>query len=77
MSEMVKSGSSYMSQNELPLTFGLGKPDPNKRISLEIDWPGGHKDRIATIRPDQFITVREGQGIVAARPIQFVLKSAK
>ena len=77
MMGMVKSGSSYLSQSELPLTFGLGKPDPNKRISVEIDWPGGHKDRIAGIRPNQFITVKEGQGIVAARPIQFVLNSVK
>jgi len=74
MSEMVKSGSSYLSQSELPLTFGLGRPDPNKRVSLEIDWPGGHKESMTNIRPDQFITVREGQGVVAAQPIQFVLK---
>ncbi len=77
MSEMVRSGSSYLSQSEMPLTFGLGKPDPNERIRLEIDWPGGHKDTITDIHPDQFITVKEGQGIVAAHPIQFVLSSAQ
>jgi len=77
MSGMVKSGSSYLSQSELPLTFGLGKPDPNKTINLEILWPGGHKDTIANIHPDQFITVKEGSGIIAAQPISFVLKSAK
>ena len=26
MTRMVKSGSSYLSQSELPVTFGLGKP---------------------------------------------------
>jgi hypothetical protein len=77
MSEMVKSGSSYLSQSELPLTFGLGKPDPDKRISLEIDWPGGHKDRIANLPSNQFITVREGHGVVSAQPIQFGFKSAQ
>jgi enediyne biosynthesis protein E4 len=77
MSEMVKSGSSYLSQSELPLTFGLGKPDPNKRISLEILWPSGHKDWIKDIHPDQFITVKEGKGIIDAQPINFVLKAAK
>ncbi|HTW45577.1 MAG TPA: CRTAC1 family protein [Acidobacteriaceae bacterium] len=77
MDEMVKSGSSYLSQSELPLTFGLGKPDPNKRITLEILWPSGHKDIIKDIRPDQFITVEEGKGIIAAHPIQFVFKPAK
>ncbi len=77
MSEMVKSGSSYLSQSELPLTFGLGKPDPDKRIRLEIHWPSGDKDTIANIHPDQFITVKEGEGIVAAQPIHFEVKPAK
>jgi hypothetical protein len=76
MSEMVKSGSSYLSQSELPLTFGLGKPDPGKRIHLEIDWPSGRKDSIDNIHPDQFITVKEGAGIVAAQPIHFMFKPA-
>ncbi|MGB7188774.1 MAG: CRTAC1 family protein [Acidobacteriaceae bacterium] len=75
--EMVKSGSSYLSQSELPLTFGLGKPDPSRRISLAIFWPSGHKDQIADIHPDQFITVEEGKGIVAAQPINFAYKAAK
>src|SRR5258706_2161818 len=34
---MVKTGSSYCSQSELPLTFGLGKAD--KVASIEISWP--------------------------------------
>jgi hypothetical protein len=77
MSEMVKSGSSYLSQSELPLTFGLGKPDPSKLIHLEILWPSGQKDSITNIHPDQFITVKEGEGIISAQPINFVLKPAK
>lgn len=77
ISEMVKSGSSYLSQSELPLTFGLGKPESSRRITLEIRWPGGHKDTISNIQPDQSITVKEGQGIIAAQPIQFVLSPSK
>lgn len=77
ISEMVKSGSSYLSQSELPLTFGLGKPDPNQLLNLEILWPSGHKDSLHGIHPDQFITVKEGGGIVAAQPIHFTLKTAK
>ncbi len=69
--EMVKSGSSYLSQSELPLTFGLGKPDPERRITLEIQWPSGRKDSLTGIKPDQFLTVKEGSGIVTAQPIQF------
>ena len=76
-SAMVKSGSSYLSQSELPLTFGLGKPDPNRRISLEIRWPGGQRETISDIHPDQFITVKEGAGMVAAQPIQFTVAPVK
>lgn len=69
---MVKSGSSYLSQSELPLTFGLGKPDPMKTIDIEIFWPSGHKDTINGVKPDQFIAVEEGKGIVTAQPVVFV-----
>lgn len=75
--QMVKSGSSYLSQSELPLTFGLGKPDSDKLISLQILWPSGHKDSLANIHPDQSITAKEGKGIIVSQPINFVLKTAK
>jgi len=68
---MVKSGSSYLSQSELPVTFGLGKPADGTVLKLEIVWPSGHKDSISGIKPDQFITVEEGKGIVSARPVVF------
>jgi hypothetical protein len=68
---MVKGGSSYLSQSELPITFGLGKPQPGKTVSLEIVWPSGERDSIASIRPNQFVVVREGKGIISARSIAF------
>ena len=68
---MVKTGSSYLSQSELPLTFGLGKPEDGKSVSLEIVWPSGQKDRIPDVKPNQFITVKEGKGIISAQPIVF------
>jgi hypothetical protein len=71
MSAMVKSGSSYLSQSELPLTFGLGKPEQGKRISLEIRWPSGQKQSFSDIRPNQFITAKENAGIVTEAPISF------
>ena len=77
MSGMVKSGSSYLSQSELPLTFGLGKPDAGNRIGLAIRWPSGQKETIGGIHPDQFITVKEGAGMVAAQPIQFTVTPVK
>ena len=68
---MVKSGSSYLSQSELPLTFGLGKPEEGKLVKIEIRWPSGHKDLIPDIKPNQFIIVQEGKGVISAQPIVF------
>lgn len=68
--EMVKSGSSYLSQSELPLTFGLGKPATGKTATLEIAWPSGHKDALRDIRPNQILTVQEGKGIIAREPVR-------
>jgi enediyne biosynthesis protein E4 len=74
---MVKSGSSYLSQSELPLTFGLGKPEDGKSVKLDIRWPSGHRDSIFNIKPNQFITIQEGKGIVSAQPIVFFPATSK
>jgi hypothetical protein len=71
---MVKTGSSYLSQSELVLTFGLGKPEDDKILSLEITWPSGQRQSMGDIKPNQFLTVQEGKGIVASQPIMFVLQ---
>jgi hypothetical protein len=68
---MVKSGSSYLSQSELPLTFGLGRPAAGKTVGLEIIWPSGHKDSYSDVSANQFITVQEGKGIISAQSLPF------
>ena len=68
---MVKTGSSYASQSELPLTFGLGKPEAGKIANLEIVWPSGRKESIPNIQPNQLIAITEGKGITSAHPIAF------
>lgn len=68
---MVKSGSSYLSQSELPLTFGLGKPGSVKEVNLEITWPSGHKESLSRVAADQSLVIEEGKGIVSAQPIAF------
>lgn len=68
--EMVKSGSSYLSQSEMPLTFGLGKPEPGKLVELDIVWPSGKKESISNIQPNQSITLKEGSGMISAVPIK-------
>ena len=60
----VRSGGSYYSQNDLRVHFGLGK---NRKVkTLEIRWPSGQVDTLADIAANQFITVKEGAGIVRA-----------
>jgi len=66
---MVKSGSSYLSQSELPLTFGLGKPEANKTVILEVVWPSGQRDSVPNVKANQFVTIQEGKGIISAQPI--------
>jgi hypothetical protein len=69
---MVRTGSSYCSQSELPLTFGLGKPEDGTTLTVEITWPGGQKDTISNVKPNQSIVVQEGKGLTSQEPIIFV-----
>lgn len=71
--EMVKSGSGYLSQSELPLTFGLGKPQSGKLVTVEVIWPTGRKETFGGVAPNQYITLQEGKGIVSSEPIVFTL----
>ncbi len=58
---MVKTGSSYASQSELPLTFGLARATRVDKI--EIRWPNGRTETVAGVEADQRITITEGKGI--------------
>ena len=64
----VKTGSSYLSQSELPLTFGLGSS--TGVASIEITWPGGRVDTVPATAADQMLTIQEGKGVIAKRPIR-------
>jgi enediyne biosynthesis protein E4 len=64
--QTVKSGSSYLSQSELILTFGLG--EKTKADSIEVQWPGGETEKFSSVAGDQTVTIQEGKGIIAARP---------
>src|SRR5215211_1979914 len=71
---MVRTGSSYCSQAEMPLTFGLGKPEEGTTLTIEITWPGNQKDRITDVKPNQILTIQEGKGVTASEPIVFSQK---
>jgi hypothetical protein len=63
----VRSGGSYISQNDLRVHFGLGKAE--KVEILEIRWPSGQIDTLKDVKPNQLIYVKEGEGIV--RSVRF------
>ena len=60
---MVKSGSSYLSQSELPVTFGVGKRDRIERVVIE--WPSGRSEEFKNLAAGQMYESTEGSGIKA------------
>jgi hypothetical protein len=74
--QMVKSGSSYLSQSEMILTFGLGKPAEGRVLSVEIAWPGGKTETFTGIKANQIITVQERKGVILSHPIVFARVAA-
>ena len=60
----VRSGGSYLSQNDLRVHFGLGSA--TKVDELEIRWPSGAVDVLKNLAADQFYAVLEGKGQVPA-----------
>jgi hypothetical protein len=60
-SRMVKSGSSYLSQSELPLTFGLEKLD--RVESAVIYWPSGRTEEFKDLSAGRCYECIEGRGI--------------
>jgi enediyne biosynthesis protein E4 len=60
-SRMVKSGSSYLSQSELPITFGLGKRDKIDRVVLQ--WPNGRTEEYKNLSAGRCYKCIESKGI--------------
>jgi len=61
-SRMVKDGSSYLSQSELPLTFGLGKEDHVERVV--ISWPSGNTEEFGNLAAGRTYECTESKGAV-------------
>jgi hypothetical protein len=64
---VVKTGSSYCSQSELPLTFGLGQSA--KVNGVEVTWPNGKSETVRDVGSNQTILLVEGKGLVRTAPI--------
>jgi hypothetical protein len=60
-SRLVKSGSSYLSQSELPVTFGLGKRDEIERVVVQ--WPNGRTEEYKKLAAGKAYECVESEGI--------------
>lgn len=71
--QTVHSGSSYCSQSELPLTFGLGRNDKIDRV--EIEWPNGKVDKLSGLSANQLYVVKEGSGVSESKALPMAAPS--
>jgi hypothetical protein len=62
-SRTVKSGSSYLSQSELPVTFGVGKRDRIDRVV--ITWPSGRTEEFKNLATGRTFECVEGKGLAS------------
>jgi hypothetical protein len=65
-SRQVKSGSSYLSQSELPVTFGVGRRDRVDRVV--VSWPSGRTEEFKNVEAGRSYECVEGKGIAAENP---------
>jgi hypothetical protein len=66
--QIVKTGSSYASQSELPLTFGLGARA--RAAAIRVTWPGGRVDTVGPVNGDEFVVLKQGSGLVSATALK-------
>jgi hypothetical protein len=60
-SRTVHGGSSYLSQSELPVTFGAGKRDKIERVTIE--WPSGRSEEFKDLSSGKSYQCIEGKGL--------------
>jgi hypothetical protein len=63
MERRVRAGSSYLSQSEKTVTFGLG--ERRDVDGLEVIWPSGRVEQFEQVAPDQEVLLVEGTGELA------------
>lgn len=63
----VKAGSSYLSQSDTRVHFGLGRATRIDR--LEVRWPGGDTEAVQNVAVNQIVTIVEGKGVTARAPL--------
>jgi hypothetical protein len=60
-SRVVRGGSSYLSQSELPVTFGVGKREKIERVTIE--WPSGRNEEFKDLAAGRAYQIVEMKGI--------------
>jgi hypothetical protein len=63
----VRSGGSFISQNDFRVHFGLGK---GNSADLSVRWTDGKSEDFPRVAAGQIVTIQEGKGIVGKK--QFV-----
>ncbi len=66
--QRVHSGSSYLSQSELPLTFGLGREESADRVVVQ--WPSGRTEEFTKLQTGRRYRLVEGKGVAEALPFK-------
>ena len=58
---VVRSGGSYISHNDMRVHFGLGSATTVDRLTIR--WPSGQVDSVSDLPTDRFYVAREGVGV--------------
>lgn len=62
----VRSGSTFLSQSDFRLQFGLGSAAGAEAV--EVQWPGGALEKLGALQGGQIVTITEGKGVTASVP---------
>ena len=66
LTDEVRSGSSFASQSDFRVHFGLGTAAAATKITVR--WPNGTREEFSRVAANQFIRIEEGAGISSQRP---------
>jgi hypothetical protein len=61
----VRSGSTFMSQSDLRLHFGLGADKSADEVTVR--WPSGAEQSVKNVEANQFVTITEQEGITDSK----------
>jgi hypothetical protein len=59
---LVKTGSSYLSQSELPVTFGLGTS--GNAAEIRVTWPDGATEAVKPAGSNRLFVIQQGKGLL-------------